>query len=481
MTTHPEWAIRQKRKGTELRLIKGNYYLYEVSSKWDPDKKRPKKITGKLLGKITEKEGFVVSDKERLRARNPLITHLSVKEYGVSFLITSILDQYPGLLQKHFPNHWQSIMVLSYGRILFSSPLKNIFFHYHHSYLSELYQHVEVSPKQIGNLLREIGSNRTAIVSFFNEFRTLDDCILFDGTDITSCSNQIGINKKGKSKKGTFDRLINLMFVFSLGQKLPIYYRITPGNIKDVKSFKICLQESGVLDAVIIADKGFYSSSNVAQLIDEGLRFIIPLRRDSTLIDYSIAARADKEQFDGFFKFQDRIIWHYTPPYDGNKVTVFLDQELKTREEKDFLDRTETCPEKFTIDKFYQKQVSFGTIALLTNSDKTPEKLYRDYKSRDAIEQMIDTLKNVVDADRTYMQNEQSLEGWMFVNYIALHWYYRIYQLLVEKELISKYAPTDILKMLTEVRKVKINQTWHNAETTKKSLDLFAKIGLHIT
>jgi len=34
---------------------------------------------------------------------------------------------------------------------------------------------------------------------------------------------------------------------------------------------------------------------------------------------------------------------------------------------------------------------------------------------------------------------------------------------------------------LTEVRKVKINQTWHNAETTKKSLDLFAKIGLHIT
>ena len=30
---HPEWALACKRKSTELRLLKGKYYLYEVSSK----------------------------------------------------------------------------------------------------------------------------------------------------------------------------------------------------------------------------------------------------------------------------------------------------------------------------------------------------------------------------------------------------------------------------------------------------------------
>ena len=30
---HPEWALKHKKPGTELRLLKGRYYLYEVSSK----------------------------------------------------------------------------------------------------------------------------------------------------------------------------------------------------------------------------------------------------------------------------------------------------------------------------------------------------------------------------------------------------------------------------------------------------------------
>ena len=72
---HPEWALACKRKGTELRLLKGKYYLYEVTSKWNPQKKRSVKITGKFLGRIPKKKdllnrkksGYVVS-KSRLSA-----------------------------------------------------------------------------------------------------------------------------------------------------------------------------------------------------------------------------------------------------------------------------------------------------------------------------------------------------------------------------------------------------------------------------
>ena len=97
------------------------------------------------------------------------------------------------------------------------------------------------------------------------------------------------------------------------------------------------------------------------------------------------------------------------------------------------------------------------------------------------IEVMIDTLKNVIEADSSYMHNEQSLEAWMFINFIALHWYYRILQLLKVNCLNKKYSPADFLKFLAEVKKVKINDNWHLAEITKKNSDILISVGIHIT
>jgi len=47
-TRHPDRALAHKRNGTELRCISGYDYVYEVTSKWSPEKKRSVKITGKL-------------------------------------------------------------------------------------------------------------------------------------------------------------------------------------------------------------------------------------------------------------------------------------------------------------------------------------------------------------------------------------------------------------------------------------------------
>ena len=89
---------------------------------------------------------------------------------------------------------------------------------------------------------------------------------------------------------------------------------------------------------------------------------------------------------------------------------------------------------------------------------------------------MIDTLKNIVEADRTYMQNQSALEGWMFVNMIALKWYYQILNLLKKHELNKKYSPADFLLFLAEIKKVKINGTWQNAEMTRKNRELMQKL-----
>ena len=62
---HQEWALKFKTKNTELRCIKGRYYLYNITSKWDPLKKRPQKITGKQVGTISEEYGLIPTGMSR--------------------------------------------------------------------------------------------------------------------------------------------------------------------------------------------------------------------------------------------------------------------------------------------------------------------------------------------------------------------------------------------------------------------------------
>ncbi len=483
MATHPAWALKHKKKGTELRNIRGHYYLYEVTSKWNPELKRSKKITGRMLGKITKEDGFVESDKERLRKQSLKVENLKVKEYGISNYIEKKLSIYIKLLKKHFPEHWKTLLGLAYGRLVYQSPLKNMCFHFHHSYLSELYDGVDLSAKTLSKTLNEIGYQREKITKFFKEFRADNDCILIDGSDLCSDSKKIDLCELSKSKKGVYRSLINTMFIYSVGLQLPLYYRLLHGKIKDVKSFSLCLMESGIHDATIIADKGFYSRKNISELDKEKLQYIIPLRRDNILINYAEMNLNDKKNFDGYFEFEKRFIWYriFELKQEKKKVVLFLDEELKTNEEKDYLLRITNEIENYSIEQFYEKQKSFGTIAMYTNVKKSASEIYVDYKSHGAIEGMIDTMKNVLDSDKSYMQNEQTLEGWMFANYIALHWYYSIYQLLSKHNLNKKYSPTDFLQMLKEVRKVNIQNKWYNAEIIKRTTDLLEKLELPIT
>jgi hypothetical protein len=380
-------------------------------------------------------------------------------------------------LKQYFPDSWQRLVILAYGRLVYQSPLKNMSFHYSNSYLSEAYPDIDMSGRSLGSFLRETGQDRDRIVQFCRSFRITGDCILFDGTDIFSRSEQMELPKFSKSKFGTYDDMINLMCIFSVKRQEPVYYRLLPGNIKDVSAFKMSLQESGVKDAIVVIDKGFASMSNIEALEKEALKFIIPLPRNSSLIDYEKVKSGDRRLFEGYFQYGGRYIWHYPIAVDNKKtVTVFLDEELRNREEKDYLNRIESKAANYSLEKFLDKRHAFGTIAIIHNTGKPSHETYSDYKTRGQVETMIDALKNIVDADRTYMHNRDALEGWMFVNLIALKWYYLILKMLKKHELNHIYSPSDFLSFLSEVKKVKINEVWQNAEMTHKTQNLLKKL-----
>lgn len=478
-TVHPSWAIQVRQPGTELRLINGKYYLYAVSSRYDPVLKRAKKITGKLLGKVTEQEGFIMSSKDRLRqkAEQPLIIdNLTTKEYGTQQLVIKLAVKQLAALEQVFGEDAKPLFLFAFFRLTEQSPIKNVPFYFMHSFLSEIWHETMVSDKSISQLLRRVGSNREKIMEYQKLFVREGEKVLLDMTHVITHSQQIEGAQSGYNNSMSFEPQVNLMYLFSAQQHEPVYYRLLPGNIRDVKAFTLTMQECGLKDVTLIADKGFYSKKNITALDATKLNYIIPLQRGSKLIPYP--ASSSKKSWGGFFIFNEKIIWYKAK----NKVILYLNQELKTIEEKDYLKRVEAKKENYTMENFYEKQSHFGTLALINNNKvKSAEDIYVEYKARTNVETMFDAMKNSIDADRTYMQNDAAMEGWMFVNHIALQCYYLIYQQLIAHKLIKKYSVTDFLKFTHRIKKVKINGNWHLAEITKPVQSLLEKLNLDIT
>lgn len=477
----PSWVEKERRPGSEIRFIRNNYYVYSVSSYYDPKLKKSKKKTGSILGSIKEGIGFIPSGKKELKERAAIsqiidISSISVREFGFSHFLSQYNQLIELKLNEFFPDLSRMIIYMAYCRIAHNSPLCRMDLHVAKSYLS-ISDSKKYSDKDFSQTLRAIGKNRDAITGYLKSFIKPNEHILVDMTNIFSASNNMRYCKEGYNSDMVFEKQFNLLYIYSATFQQPAFYKLYSGNIKDVKGFQLCLQESGIEDAVIIADKGFYSASNFKKVTESNLKMIVPLRRDNNAIQYSMLKEEEME----CFKFEDRYIWYVKYTITQGTIVLFMDEKLKVNEKKDYLDRIEKLPEEFTKEGYKSKLNRFGTIAIITNIENPEaEDIYTNYKSRNEVEVMFDGYKNILKADRTYMQNEDALEGFIFVNHIALQWYYMIYKLLKENKLLKKYSVTDFIKLLMEIKKVRVNETWLDEPSINRISTLLESLNISI-
>jgi hypothetical protein len=478
----PPWVLKHKKPGTEIRLINGHYYLYAIKSKWDSDKKRAVKKTVGILGKVTE-DGFVQSDKHRLRTRKLVIKKVWQREFGFTHFLQCCLQDTVLHLREQFADSWQTIVAMSFCRFVYQSPLKNMDFRFRHSFLSELYPTVNLDRDHLTSFIRYLGEQREAIRNYFNAFWKNDNrSVLFDVSSITSMSRKMEtFPQTGYNNNKNFDPQLNVMLIHSVEQRMPLYYRILPGNIREVKAFSLSLKEFGKTGVTVITDKGFYSNRNLQEMKEEAITYIMPLRRNAPLIDYSILqGGVAYKKLAGYFQFEKRIVWYYLIQTNWGNLYVYVDDFLKAEEQRDYLMRIEKYPDDYSIEEYHQKQEQFGTIALLTNGNTLPQDTYENYKSRNEIEVLFDAYKNILHADKTYMQNDIAIEAWMFINFIAIQWYYITFNMLKKYKLTKIYSPLDLMMRLIEVKKIKINDQWYLSESTKATNDLLKKLKIPI-
>jgi predicted transposase YbfD/YdcC len=63
--SHPNWVLKHKVPNSEIRCIRGKYYLYSITSKWCPEKRRTKKVTLKQIGVINKEYGLIPTGMSR--------------------------------------------------------------------------------------------------------------------------------------------------------------------------------------------------------------------------------------------------------------------------------------------------------------------------------------------------------------------------------------------------------------------------------
>ncbi len=461
--SYPDWVLKFKTKGTLVQKKGENlFYLYRVHSQWNRKKRRAQLITDEYLGRITP-EGLIEPKVKRIMKR---YDHIAVKEYGATFLIQYLSDDLIMALKDNF-REWKDIFVFAAMRLLHASPLKSVEFLYRTSYISEKLGEAHVSPDSLGKMIRDIGTDRGSMVNFMRSLMNGSRYMAIDLTHVISMSDGVISETLGHNSMSEFLPQLQIALLFSLDNDMPSYLRVLPGAINSVTSLKRTVEEAGISDAVLVADTGFYSLSNIRTLESMKLSYIIPLRRNSRLIDYSFVGERN-------FMFEDHPIFYSRYERSSRTVYTFRNDFLKAEEEKDYISRHGGNA------RFRSIRDRMGTISVITNLKVSGEIVYDMLKSRTEVEQAYDTFKNTIHADRSYMRDDNQMQGWMFVNFIALILYYRIYAMLRKHDLLSRYSVHDVIDHLERVQMLKIGEEWKISEIPKQSRMLIEKLEIPI-
>ena len=99
---YPDWVQKQKVRGTTVKKVGNNYYLYKHSSKRVPGKKNPVPVDT-YIGKITP-EGIDKSGAKKVTVKD---TEIIVKEYGFSKSIELLC---PEGWREPLGEDWQKVL-----------------------------------------------------------------------------------------------------------------------------------------------------------------------------------------------------------------------------------------------------------------------------------------------------------------------------------------------------------------------------------
>ena len=509
-----------------LKNPNGTTYVYENISYWDK-KTKTSKQKRKSIGHIDPESGKVVPNRKKgdsAKARSLSIEskdlRCTVRTCGVTKLLDKAVDDIglQKVLSSVFPYDWSRILTCAYylisegGALCHTEKWKN----------SNIVPFTEsLSSQRISELLTRITPSMQQ--DFFGKWiasNKQDEYYAMDITSVSSYSEFIEFVRWGYNRDGDDLPQINLLMITGENSHMPLYYRIIPGSIKDVRTLRESLQNMSYIEAGqlhYVMDKGFYSESNIDAMYEAHKRFMIGIPFTAgfavELVErYRDTIRSHKNYCmvgtDDLYAVTELMDW------DGHRfyAHVYFDNYKAAAEEKAFDHTLHCCYEELikgdhiaehkkyyeqfffiketpvrgvkvefnedTIDEYKRNRV--GWFVLAGNDIKDKVKALEVYRAKDAVEKCFDDLKNDLDMKRIRMHTKETMEGRIFIQFIALLITTRLKEVMSEAGWFKDYDLQEIIDEMKSMREVKVtgSRKKYSTEPTPLQRDIIKLYGL---
>lgn len=445
----------------EIRCFGGDkYYVYQISSRWDAAKGRPRKVTGKSIGKITEADGFIPNANGlRLMQQMRMTSDIAptVKNYGAYETLLQLSPDISIQLKQFFPTLFREIRTISLLRLIdhvtSARMIRPVFLD---SCLSDICGDISTSESSVRKFISQLGSMQDQLDAFMRSQVLMGTTLLFDGTAIFSRSAD-SLSVKGYNPEHNCNPQARILYVFEKDTHRPVFYRVVQGSVVDKVAFIDAVKAAGCSNCIIIADKGFYSKKNVSVLLEAGMKYILPLQSNTVNVEEEFFQNTDDSKWDGVFPYNKRAVWYRKKPSgnNGNFIYTFRDDSRKAELVGHFVERADKdYGEEGYAPMDVLKEVRMGYFSFCSNLDLPAKEIYFNYKERWDIEQCFDYLKNSVSGSASYAHSDDYFRGWTFLNHISLLYYYGLLNALRTSKLDEKYSAEDILKLTKNIYRV---------------------------
>jgi len=499
------------KKFTRIKKIHDHEYAYEITPYYDRKTKQIKQKS-KYLGKLVDGEI------KRVNMSLPV----NVFDYGDIIPLVYIVEDLTinNILKELLPEDKTNLLLtIAMNRIINPVSMDNIKIWYERTYLHEMYGNdLPLSSSSLSAFLEKLGTsniNMEFSSRFIKRFKK-DGTLVYDVTSLSSHSKLMDLLEYGYNRDGDGLPQLNFSVAVHKEQGLPIYYDIYPGSITDTSILHNTIEKLAVLDiddVALILDKGFFSETNLNDLRDAKLQFMLPAIFKNKCIKAMVTMmKKDIEKGKHLQKYNGNILFvkeaNITLGKYSHTVYVFFDPKRESDEkiklyhrlhsvieilEQRKLKGWERPPKVFEDiagefkqymswqleDNTYKIKVKEKAIAqrlnrlgftiMFYNGEYTWNEVWGWYHERDIVEKMFLFAKNYLDTVPFNSQKTEVAKGLILVGFIALILRFKLLKMMKETDLNKHYSIPKLLLELSKIKRIKLKDgEYLTSEVSKK-------------
>ena len=456
-------------------------------------------------GRMRKKDSSTQQQSQKQQRGRPPVTEAARYFYGATYLLDQIGEKL-GLtqdLKRCFPQTYQQILSIVYFMIIEDkTPL------YRFEKWGQLHKHPyndNIPSQRSSDVFAQISEQAKSEFCRLQSKRRADkEFWAYDITSISSYSECLRQVQYGNNKDHDKLPQINLALVYGEQSGLPFYYRKLAGNIPDSKTLKHLLsdfREMGYGKVKLVMDRGFYSQANIDRLFQQHVKFLVSSKMSLTWIKQHL--EPIYQQFRSFDTYNDQYelytqtvqtTWQHQQyrPRKGDTKTVpkriyihyYYNIDQAAEDEKAFdrklnelyndiiSDRRhpsrehlytkyfdiKTTPKRGTQASVKQDAVDeakkyYGFFVLITNQSMDAITALQLYRNKDMAEKAFSDLKERLNLKRTLVSSEKSLDGKLFVEFVALIFLSYLKKCMQETDLLKQYSMQTMLDKLDVIER----------------------------